>query len=108
MLTTEKNSRTVPRISVKLFLHMFNEERFFQGTTVDLSCWGVRFKTSYPLETGDLIKLSFIFKSPYVLNTKVVEKLSENEYRGLFIFDDIIGRISLEKNVKESRDLYIR
>lgn len=107
MLTVSKGAGAPPRVKVRLFLHIFNEDHFFYGNTIDLSSWGVRFNTTYPLESGDLIKLSFVYKSPYVLNTKIVEKTSDSEYRGVFIFDDIISRISLEKNINESKNMHI-
>ncbi|MDP4090560.1 MAG: PilZ domain-containing protein [Bacillota bacterium] len=107
MLTVSSDMRTNPRIQVKLFLHLFNDERTFFGTSVDLSGWGIRFKTPCPLESGDLIRISFIYKSPYVLNTRIVQEVSEHEYRGLFIFDDIVSRLSLEKNINETKKAHM-
>ncbi|MDT8717187.1 PilZ domain-containing protein [Clostridium sp. 19966] len=100
MISTLKDARTVSRIKTKIFLNIIHGKKVIKGFTVDLSCWGLRFKTNNSLDVGDLVSLSFIFKSCYFLNAKIVEKVSENEYRALFIFHDLQPKYSLDHHIE--------
>jgi hypothetical protein len=101
MLAELKDKRLSKRVNEKLFLHIYNEQRIFTGKTIDLSCWGLRFKSANELEVGDVIRVHFVYNETYILNTKIVQKVSENEYRGIFLFDDLHKKIMLERSIEK-------
>lgn len=96
----EKDRRKAPRIKTELYVHIFKEQRFFEGKMLDISVWGAKIKCKDNLEDLYTLRVGFIFdEKEYTLDASIIEKLPNDMYRIAFSYGYVVDKLGIKYSI---------